>query len=170
VGRRWHYYIQCPGAMEEIKNYRVDVRWTGNRGSGTSHPNGYERSHSILVEQKPVIYGSSDPAYRGDSTKYNPEELLVASLSSCHMLWYLHLCADDGITVIDYVDHAEGTMIETADGSGYFKEVVLKPVVTVKEVEMIARAKDLHQRANEKCFIANSVNFKVLHRPSYKVL
>jgi len=156
--------------MEEFKIYSVDVQWTGNKGSGTSHYKGYERSHSIVVDQKPVIDASSDPAYRGDASKYNPEELLVASLSSCHMLWYLHLCAEAGIIVVNYVDHAVGSMVETADGGGYFKEVILKPRVTVSEEKMVGMAEGLHKRANEKCFIANSVNFKVLHQPSTKVV
>ena len=156
--------------MGILKNYCVDVHWTGNTGSGTGNYKGYERSHSIVVDQKPVIFGSSDPSYRGDPTKYNPEELFIASLSSCHMLWYLHLCAEAGITVIDYTDHAVGTMEETADGGGYFKEVVLKPVVTVSEEKMVGLANDLHQWANKKCFIASSVNFKVLHQPSTQVL
>src|SRR5690606_35534366 len=141
--------------MEEFKIYSVDVQWTGNKGSGTSHYKGYERSHSIVVDQKPVIDASSDPAYRGDASKYNPEELLVASLSSCHMLWYLHLCAEAGIIVVNYVDHAVGSMVETADGGGYFKEVILKPRVTVSEEKMVGMAEGLHKRANEKCFIAN---------------
>lgn len=155
--------------MAELKRYMVDVLWTGNQGSGTSGYRDYERSHTILVEGKPIIYGSSDPAYRGDATKYNPEELLVASLSSCHMLWYLHLCAEAGIKVISYSDQALGTMVENADGSGYFKEVVLQPTVTVSEENIIDLAKELHKGANAKCFIANSVNFPVHHRADITV-
>ena len=156
--------------MGEVKKYQVNVLWTGNLGSGTSSYRGYERSHSIQVQGKPVIYGSSDPAFRGDAAKYNPEELLVASLSSCHMLWYLHLCAEAGVEVVRYVDHAIGTMKEKQDGSGYFEEVVLKPAVTVSKHSMMLLAKELHQKANEKCFIANSVNFPVRHRPDVQVL
>lgn len=156
--------------MGALKKYQVDVLWTGNLGSGTSSYRGYERSHSIQVEGKPVIDGSSDPAFRGDEAKYNPEELLVASLSSCHMLWYLHLCAEAGVEVVDYVDHAIGTMIEKPDGSGYFEEVVLKPTVAVSKKSMMHLARELHRKANEKCFIANSVNFKVLHDADIKVV
>lgn len=156
--------------MGELKRYQVDVVWTGNLGSGTSTYRDYERSHSIQVEGKPIIYGSSDPAYRGDATKYNPEELLVASLSSCHMLWYLHLCAEAGISVVNYGDLALGFMVENADGSGYFKEVVLKPKVIVSEAKMIDLAEKLHKKANEKCFIANSVNFPVHHQAEFEVL
>lgn len=155
--------------MGGLKRYQVNVLWTGNRGSGTSSYRDYERSHSLQVEGKPVLYGSSDPAYRGDASKYNPEELLVASLSSCHMLWYLHLCAEAGVKVIHYIDHAIGTMVENEDGSGYFEEVVLKPTVTVAEEKMIAAARELHKRAHKKCFIANSVNFAVRHQPEIRV-
>jgi organic hydroperoxide reductase OsmC/OhrA len=156
--------------LRELKRYQVDVLWTGNSGSGTGSYRGYERSHSVQVKGKPVIYGSSDPAFRGDAAKYNPEELLVASLSSCHMLWYLHLCADAGIVVVEYIDHAIGTMIETRDGSGYFQEVVLKPIVTVSNGGMVDLAGKLHDMANEKCFIANSVNFPVRHQAGIQVL
>ncbi|HLW19506.1 MAG TPA: OsmC family protein [Cyclobacteriaceae bacterium] len=155
--------------MEGSKNYRVEVKWTGNQGLGTSDYKSYERSHSIMAEQKPMIYGSSDPSYRGDSFKYNPEELLVASLSSCHMLWYLHLCAEAGVVVVDYVDHAVGILAETPEGSGYFKQVFLNPEVTVSEARMARQAMDLHKTANKFCFIANSVNFEVLHLPTCKV-
>lgn len=155
--------------MGERKRYQVDVLWTGNSGSGTISYRGYERSHSVQVKGKPIIYGSSDPAFRGDAAKYNPEELLVASLSSCHMLWYLHLCAEAGIVVVEYVDHAMGTMIETRDGSGYFEEVVLKPTITVSNSGMVDLAGKLHDMANEKCFIANSVNFPVRHQADIKV-
>ena len=101
--------------------------WTGNRGEGTASYRGYGRDHVLSVKDKPEIPGSSDPSFRGDPQRYNPEELLVASLSSCHMLWYLHLCAVSGVVVVDYRDEAGGTMEETADGGGFFREVVLKP-------------------------------------------
>ena len=156
--------------LGERKRYQVDVLWTGNSGSGTAIYRGYERSHLVQVQGKPVIYGSADPAFRGDATKYNQEELLVASLSSCHMLWYLHLCAEAGIIVMEYIDHAMGTLIETQDGSGYFEEVVLKPTVKVSNIDMVNLAKELHQTANKKCFIANSVNFPVRHQANIQVI
>ena len=113
-----------------------------------------------------IIPASSDPAFRGNKTRYNPEELLVASLSSCHMLWYLHLCSEAGVVVTDYKDDATGLMEETANGGGHFTEVILKPVVTVTDSSMIEKANALHAKANELCFIANSVNFKVRHHPA----
>src|SRR4051795_7886058 len=100
--------------------YTVTVTWTGNTGKGTAHYRGYERAHEIIVRGKPGILGSSDPAFRGDSARYNPEEMLVASLASCHMLWYLHLCSAERIVVLAYQDIAEGVMVEEPGGSGRF--------------------------------------------------
>lgn len=146
-------------------HYKTTIEWTGNTGSGTSNYRDYERSHTISVENKPVIEGSSDPAFRGDKTKYNPEEMLLSSLSSCHMLWYLHCCSEAGIIVTDYIDNAVGTMEETSNGSGRFTEVVLNPVVTITDETRVEKAIELHKKANEFCFIANSVNFPVKHAP-----
>lgn len=157
-------------AMAKQHTYTLTTKWTGNTGTGTSGYRAYERSHVIKADHKPDIPGSSDPSFRGDKTRYNPEELLVASLSTCHMLWYLHLCAEAGVIVVDYVDNATGTMLETADGGGYFSEVTLHPVVVLAETSMIETANELHHRANKLCFIANSCNFPVHHKPSCTVL
>jgi Predicted redox protein, regulator of disulfide bond formation len=146
-------------------NYTATVAWTGNRGTGTDHYKNYERSHRIVIDGKADIEGSSDPAFLGDPTKHNPEDLLLTSLSSCHMLWYLHFCSVHKIIVEEYVDQATGIMVEEETGKGCFKEVTLNPSVRVKDSTMIALAIELHQKANEYCFIANSVNFPVLHRP-----
>jgi len=146
-------------------NYKATITWTGNLGKGTADYRGYERAHEVSIPNKPTIPASSDPSFRGDKTRYNPEELLVASLSSCHMLWYLHLCSVAGVIIIEYADEATGTMEETADGSGYFKEVTLHPKVTVADESMIEKANGLHHEANTMCFIANSVNFAVNHSP-----
>lgn len=148
--------------------YKSKIEWTGNKGSGTDHYKNYERSHNIIVENKALIEASSDPSFRGDPTKHNPEELLVSSLSSCHMLWYLHFCSVHKIIVEEYTDQAEGIMIEEPNGNGYFKEVTLNPVVTVKNKEMTEKAMELHKKAREYCFIANSVNFPVKHNPQIK--
>jgi organic hydroperoxide reductase OsmC/OhrA len=146
-------------------HYKTTIHWTGNKGTGTSGYRDYERSHTISAENKAVIEGSSDPAFLGDRTKYNPEEMLLSSLSSCHMLWYLHFCSEAGIIVTEYIDEASGIMAETANGSGHFTEVTLHPRVTVAEASMIEKAEQLHHKANEYCFIANSVNFPVKHIP-----
>lgn len=154
--------------MNKEHQYTLTVKWTGNTGKGTSDYRAYERSHKIITKNKPDITASSDPAFRGDKSKHNPEELFLASLSSCHMLWYLHLCADAGIVVVDYEDNAEGTMLEGEDGGGQFIEVILHPKVTVSDSAMIEEANELHHEANKMCFIANSCNFPVLHEPTCK--
>tara|TARA_R110000868_G_scaffold408293_5_gene690982 strand:- start:13947 stop:14438 length:492 start_codon:yes stop_codon:yes gene_type:complete len=144
-------------------HYKATIEWTGNLGKGTLTYNEYERSHSIEVEGKNSIEASSDPSFRGDSAKYNPEELFLSSLSSCHMLWFLHLCSVEGVIVTEYIDHAKGIMMEEKDGRGKFTEVVLNPIVTVTKERMISKLDSIHQKANQMCFIANSCNFPVKH-------
>ena len=156
--------------MERTYSYQLEVEWTGNKGSGTKTYAGYERSHQIKVDGKPVIEGSADPTFRGDVTKHNPEELFLSSISSRHMLWNLHLCAEAGVIVQHDVDKAEGIMQETSNGGGEFVNVTLKPQVQVKEQTMIEQAKHLHKKANELCFIANSLTFSVIHEPEVFVL
>ncbi|MGP4002898.1 OsmC family protein [Streptomyces sp. 8N706] len=151
--------------MPRTHRYDVSITWTGNRGTGTSSYRAFARDHEVTASGLPPIPGSADPAFRGDPARWNPEQGLTASLSQCHMLWYLHLCAVAGVVVTDYTDNAQGTMAETEDGGGRFTEVVLRPQVTVASEEMIKTALDLHKPANEKCFIANSVNFPVHHEP-----
>ncbi len=151
--------------MEKEHNYAVRVEWTGNKGSGTDDYRNYERSHTITIDGKPAIFGSSDTPFRGDGSKHNPEDFLVSSLATCHMLWYLHLCADAGVVVVDYVDHAKGIMKQLEDGSGFFTEVTLYPEVQVLNESMIELANDLHKKAHNFCFIAKSVNFPVHHQP-----
>jgi organic hydroperoxide reductase OsmC/OhrA len=152
--------------VSKLHRYAVTVTWTGNTGTGTSGYKGYERAHEISAgAQKPAIPGSSDPSFRGAPARWNPEELLVASLSTCHQLWYLHLCSDAKIIVTSYIDHAEGVLEESSDGAGNFKSVVLRPKVTVAPGSDIAKARELHGAAHAKCFIARSVNFPVDHEP-----
>lgn len=146
-------------------HYTVTVRWTGNRGSGTSGYRDYGRDHTIEAAGKPAIAGSSDPAFRGDRDRWNPEELLVASASACHKLWYLHLCADAGIAVLAYTDEAHGTMIDSAE-EGRFKEIVLRPHVTIRAGDNRSLAEQLHHAAHEQCYIANSVNFPIRCEPT----
>jgi organic hydroperoxide reductase OsmC/OhrA len=152
--------------MSKQHHYSVGITWTGNRGPGTTDYRAYDRSHTISVTGKGEISASSDTPFMGDSTKYNPEDLLVASLSSCHMLWYLHLCADAGIIVTDYTDKADGVMLQTSAGGGHFAEVTLHPVVTITDAAMTDKAIALHNKAHEMCFIANSCNFPVKHEPA----
>jgi organic hydroperoxide reductase OsmC/OhrA len=147
--------------MPKTHSYETTVTWTGNTGSGTSGYRDYERANEISTAGKPAIPGSSDPAFRGDPARWNPEELLVASLSQCHMLWFLHLCSAAGVVVTSYRDQPIGTMTETEDGGGHFTEIALRPEVGFAEPAQAARATELHKRAHELCFIANSVNFTV---------
>jgi organic hydroperoxide reductase OsmC/OhrA len=147
-------------------SYNVNVQWTGNTGKGTESYRAYERAHEISVEGKKIIEASSDPSFRGDKSKYNPEEMFVASLSSCHMLWFLHVCSEASVIVLEYSDAAVGKMEESADGNGRFSEVILHPRVKVKESWMIEKIDSLHEKANAFCFIANSCNFPVKHEGS----
>lgn len=144
-------------------NYKLTTKWTGNKGEGTSGYRLYERSHTISIENKPDIFASADPAFRGDAAKYNPEDMLLAALSGCHMMSYLHVCVEAGVIVTDYIDYATGTMVHVADGSGRFTEVVLNPIVTVADESMVEKANELHAKANKLCFIANSCNFPIHH-------
>ncbi len=151
--------------MENKHTYNLTIKWTGNTGKGTESYRAYERSHSVLISNKQEILCSSDPSFRGDETKHNPEELFLASIASCHMLWYLHLCSEAGIVVVDYSDNATGIMKETADGGGHFTEVTLHPSVKITDEERIDEANALHKKANQLCFIANSCNFPIYHEP-----
>ncbi len=152
-------------AMHAEHTYELRLEWTGNRGSGTSSYSAYGRDNEIASPGKPVIAGSSDPAFRGDAQRWNPEELLVASLSQCHMLWYLHLAAAGGIVVTAYLDTPVGLMHENPDGSGRFTEVLLRPEVTLADAAARERAASLHDDAGKMCFIARSVSFPVRHEP-----
>jgi organic hydroperoxide reductase OsmC/OhrA len=149
----------------DTHRYRVDVEWTGNTGAGTGHYGDYARDHVIRIEGKPVLRGSSDPAFRGDPTRHNPEDLLIASLSSCHMLWYLHLCAEAGLVVERYRDQAVGLLELSGAGGGRFRDVLLQPRVRFRPPVDLTLAKTLHARAHALCFIASSMNFPVRCHP-----
>ncbi|MFA9392400.1 MAG: OsmC family protein [Prolixibacteraceae bacterium] len=150
-------------------NYQLELNWTGNLGKGTKSYRSYDRSYSITIDGKEELHGSSDPHFRGDASKYNPEEFFLMSLSSCHMLWYLHLCSEAGIVVESYIDRASGTMEEKANGSGRFTEVRLHPVVKINHPDQMTKAIKLHKKANEMCFITNSCNFPIHHDPKCTV-
>lgn len=153
----------------KIHNYSLTNTWTGNYGAGTTSYKSYERAYTIAVKGKPDLLGTSDPAFRGDIEKHNPEELFLASISGCHMLWFLHLCSVSGVNVVSYKDEATGKMEENKDGSGKFTEVLLQPAVIVADIAMIEKANELHAEANKKCFIANSCNFPIRHQPNTSV-
>lgn len=153
--------------MAREHRYRATTTWTGNLGTGTSAYRAYSRNHEIRATGKEaVIPGSSDPAFRGEAGRYNPEELLVGSLSACHMLWVLHLCADAGIVVTEYSDEAAGVMVEHEDGSGEFTAVTLRPHMSITDSGRVAETRALHGRAHELCYISRSVRFPVTLEPT----
>lgn len=145
-------------------HYAVSLEWTGNRGTGTSDYRSYGRDHVISAAGKPSIDGSSDRVFRGDTDRWNPEEMLLSALSQCHLLSYLHVAASKGIVVTGYTDAATGTMEQLPNGAGHFTSVTLRPKVTISSGDP-GLAAELHREASEKCFIAASVNFPVLHEP-----
>ena len=145
--------------------YALTVTWTGNTGQGTAAYRGYRRTHTVTADGPPELLGSADRTFHGDRDRWNPEQLLLAALSQCHMLSYLHVCVDAGVVVTAYVDRATGSMRTDPDGSGRFTGVVLRPEVTVAEESMVEAATEAHHRANQLCFIANSVGFPVHHEP-----
>ena len=151
--------------MARKHKYETRTTWTGDRGQGTVDYRSYDRTLETTSRGRPAIACSSDPAFRGKDDRWNPELLLVAALSQCHMLSYLHRCAVGCVVVTGYVDAAEGVMVETEDGGGRFEDVVLRPLVTVAEAGMVERAQALHEDASALCFIAASVNFPVRHEP-----
>jgi organic hydroperoxide reductase OsmC/OhrA len=149
--------------MNGEHHYRLRADWTGNRGTGTSGYRDYDRDVRLSVEGKLDILGSSDKPFRGDPTRWNPEDMLLAALSECHLLSYLHACVTAGVVVVSYQDDATGTMIEDGAGSGRFADVLLRPRVVVADESMVEAARAAHKQAHEWCFIANSVNFPVRH-------
>lgn len=151
-------------SMEKKHHYNATIRWTGNQGTGTSGYADYTRSHTVNIKGKPELFCSSDVPFRGDGSLHNPEDFFLTAIASCHMLWYLHLCADAGVIVTSYIDHPEGILEQNSDGSGRFTGVDLHPYVEVSEASMLPLAAALHEKAHQKCFMANSCNFPVRHR------
>ncbi|MFC8409000.1 OsmC family protein [Arthrobacter sp. NPDC057259] len=147
-------------------NYALTVTWTGNLGEGTSGYRAYSRDHDIEIPGLPVLKGSADPTFRGDPGRYNPEQLLLAALSQCHMLSFLHVAVEHGVVVTGYRDRAEGLMRTNRDGSGQFESVTLRPVVATKDPVSPEALAEMHHEANLLCFIARSVNFPVRHEAS----
>ncbi len=146
--------------------YALTVRWTGNLGEGTASYRSYSRNHDIEIPGLPVLRGSADPTFHGDRNRYNPEQLLLAALSQCHMLSFLHVAVKNGVVVTAYEDRAEGLMRSNRDGSGQFESATLRPRVTLAAPVTAEVLAELHAAANRVCFIARSVNFPVLHEPS----
>lgn len=157
---------------EHAHEYAAKLIWTGNTGEGTARYTSYERSYRVLVEGKPELVGTADPAFRGEADKYNPEDLFLTSISACHMLTYLALCTRRGIRVVTYEDEARGTMTVDANGGGRFERVELHPTVTIDaavDAELEALAQQLHETAHQQCFIANSCRIPIRHSPTIHV-
>jgi len=148
-----------------IHTYRLQLHWDGSFKESTASYTSYTRNHTIKAEGKPNLLGSSDPHFRGDIERYNPEELFLSSISSCHMLWYLHLCTDQKILVTSYTDQPEGKMETEGDGSGRFSKVVLRPEIIISSKSNLQKAHALHEQAHKMCFIANSCNFPITCKP-----
>jgi organic hydroperoxide reductase OsmC/OhrA len=151
--------------MKHEHHYKLSAKWEGNTGTGTSGVRNYDRSHTVSISGKPVLHLTTDNPAVGDKTKLNPEDLLVTATASCHMLSYLYVCALEGVVIVDYTDDATGIMVENEAGGGQFKEITLNPVCVVKDKSMIERAIELHHKAHEVCYIANSLNFEVKCNP-----
>ncbi|WP_107771845.1 OsmC family protein [Nocardioides sediminis] len=148
--------------------YALDLEWRGNRGTGTSGYRDYARDVVLHASGKPALEGSADPTFRGDASRWNPEELLVAALAQCHLLSYLHMAVTHGVVVTAYTDSPVGTMAQVGVG-GRFTRVLLRPVVTVADRSQVEVATRIHAEASEACFIAASVNFPVDHQPTVLV-
>jgi organic hydroperoxide reductase OsmC/OhrA len=148
--------------------YRLETVWVGAAKTTSFTYESYSREYQINIAGKTSLIASADPHFRGDSHLYNPEDLLVASLSGCHMLSYLALCSRSRIKIFAYRDNAVGKMTKR-DGKIGFLEVILYPQVQIESADSLDKAIKLHQQAHRECFIANSVNFPVLNRPVVSV-
>ena len=146
--------------------YTVDIAWTGNTGTGTKTYTAYARDFEVRNPEKAAILGSSDPHFRGEAARWNPEELFLAAISSCHELWYLHFCATSKVNVVSYEDTAEGVMEEDGLAGGKFTSVTLRPHVVITADSDVAAAQAAHERAHHVCFIANSVSVAIVVEPT----
>ena len=155
-------------------DYKARLVWEGNLGDGTTSYTGYGRKYRLKIDGKPDIIGSADPIFRGDANVYNPEDLFVAALSSCHLLSYLALCARSKINVIAYEDDAMGTLLLRPDGGGKFESVTLRPSVTIAAGSDEKRALELHETARaggeiaddqQGPFVADEVERAGVRRP-----
>ncbi|AEM40624.1 OsmC family protein [Ketogulonicigenium vulgare] len=149
-------------------SYSAEVIWTGNRGAGTINYRGYDRTWDIAVPGKAVVHCSNDPLLGGDPTKMNPEDLLLSSLSACHMLWYLHYAANAGLIVSSYRDSPIGVGEVEKSGAGRFLSATLRPEIALNAGADLDLAHDLHHRIHAVCFIARSVNFPISYAPTFR--
>ncbi len=154
--------------MEKHHTYEAMIVWTGSKNGRTVDYMSYSRTYTVEIRGKETIEMSADPAFLGNPKKLNPEDLMLAALSGCHMLSYLALAATKKLEVTGYQDRATGIMIQEGFG-GRFSEVVLRPVVTISRNDDEALARELQGAAGKTCFIASSVNFPVKHKPVIQI-
>lgn len=150
-------------------HYELLINWTGNTGSGTQTLRSYSRNLEVMAAGLQAIAASSDPAFRGDPARWNPEQLFLASIAQCHMLWYLGMAAEAGVVVTAYEDRPVGIMIEEANGAGQFESVTLRPLVTITPDSDAALAQSLHDRVGEYCFIARSIKTSIHHKVTVQI-
>ncbi|WEV48395.1 OsmC family protein [Acinetobacter sp. ESL0695] len=151
-----------------IHYYNVSITWEGNLGEGTTSYKAYQRDFKITHPHKPTILGSADPAYLGDKSRWNPEDLMLSAASACHKLWYLHLCAINGIHIVAYTDDAEAEMEDYHPiKRGHITQICLNPRITLKQGANLELAKKLHDLAHHECMVANSVNFPIYCKPIF---
>jgi len=155
--------------MKNPHTYKAQLIWDGNLGEGTSTYPGYGRQYRVVIDGKPDLNGTADPMFRGEAEKHNPEDLFLAAVSSCHLLSYLALCARASINVVDYRDDASGDLVFDGAGGGRFETILLRPTVTVADAKDVDRAKALHGKAHELCFIANSCSVPIHHQAVVRV-
>jgi organic hydroperoxide reductase OsmC/OhrA len=148
---------------QPIHAYASRIVWEGNLGQGTSGYDRYSRTHRVIVDGKPDLLGSADQSFRGERDKHNPEELFLASIAACHMLFYLSLCARQQIAVVAYEDEVTGTLQREPNGGGKFLDITLHPKVTIARAPDRDRARALHATAHRLCFIANSCATPIRH-------
>lgn len=150
--------------MAKTHNYAVSLTWTGATQGPTAGYHTYSRDYEIRAEGRPALKGSADPAFLGNAAFYNPEDMVVAALSACHLLTYLAHCANNKVEIVAYEDQATGVMVQEGWG-GRFTEVTLRPRVTISDSSVRAEAERLHDVAHKDCFVASSVNFPVRQEP-----
>lgn len=153
--------------MAKRHDFEPKIAWTGDRGEGTRSYRGYDRTWRVETPGKPAIECSNDPMLGGDPSLHNPEDMLIASLSACHMLWYLHLASEAGLVVRGYTDEPVGEGESAPNGSGRFIGAVLRPRIEVELGSDLKRAEAIHHEIHKVCFIARSVNFPVRYEPVF---
>ncbi len=155
--------------MSEAHDFEARIVWTGNRGTGTSDYRAFTRDWEVRTPGKPAIACSNDPRLGGDPGLHNPEDMLIAALSACHMLWYLHLASEAGVVVLAYEDAPLGHGESAPSGAGRFTGATLRPRITVAPGTDLERADAIHHEIGKVCFIARSVAFPVTHEARYEI-